>query len=433
MTPPPVRPEPVEGRTLFHRLRASTSSARTVLALGVTLSCTSLALAYEPRPITPVEVGKLPRTAEETTTLWDYLNERTEIGVGFDEIYEDNILLQDSNKQEDFLSIPEMQILFADPRGAILYGFTYEVNLYRYHRLDRNAIDHDLLAFFDYDPGGRYRIRANYDMDVDHRLIFGAEKIDITRRSSDFQRSVEHTGTLKQRYALNNTNALVQTASYSVYDDQVVSDAESDRRTFNAILDFDHDLKPGWTLFSGYQFTKTEIPGDKLKSSKTHGWRMGARYEATEIAELDSTFTVDRQKFKGGGQNTNLGFSGFWKYWAGPRTILKLGYTNAWGTSFLAGRSRYRSSRPTIDVTYELTPLVNWFGGAVYEKQKSGSEDVLPGTAATSTEGRRYSLNTGFDWQIRENSRLTLKGEYVRSKSSDYTDRILSLAFETNL
>ncbi len=433
MTRRPVRPEPVEGRTYRNALlRASTSSARTVLILGAILGCTPLVLAYEPRPITPVEVGKLPRTAEETTTFWDFLNERTEIGFGFDEIYEDNLLLQDSNKQEDFLSIPEFQMLFADPRGAVLYGFNYEINLYRYHRLDRNAIDHDLLAFFDYDPGGRYRVRTNYDMDVDHRLVFGAEKIDITRRSSDFQRSVGHTGTVRQRYALNETNALVQTTSYSVYDDQTISDAETDRRMFNAILDFDHDLKPGWTLFSGYQFTKTEIPGNKLKNSKTHGWRLGARYEATEIAELDATFTIDRQKFKAGGQNTNLGFSGFWKYRAGPRTILKLGYTNAWGTSFLAGRRRYRSSRPSIEVTYELTPLMNWLGGAGYEKQKSGSGDALSGTAA-ATEGRRYSLNTGFDWQVRENSRLTLKGEYVRSKSSDYTNRILSLAFETNL
>ncbi len=390
------------------------------------------AYGYEKVP-TAVEIDKLPRFSEPAPTFWEHLRERTEIGVGFDEVYNNNILLEDNNNKEDYITTLESVILYADPKGSLLYGFQYEVNAFRYHKINANAIDHDFLAFVDLDPGSRFKYRLHYILDVSNRLTFGPEEIDLLRRSTDFQRSVEHTWIGKLKYALNDTNAFSSQVKYSLLDDQVVNDAETDRQQWATILDLDHALTPAWTVFTGYEFGVTHIPGNTPKDSESHLLRLGSGYELTDLIDLDVVFKVGRKEFDDGKQDTQFGFGIDWTHEIGPRTTVKLGFTDEQVTSFAAGRRQFRSTRPTLGIDYALTPLVKWSGDLSFEKQESGGEDALAGNSPTSTKSSRYQLKTGFLWQVREQAHVTLDYRLVRSKTSDYTNQIVGLGFEMEI
>lgn len=379
-----------------------------------------------------VDVTKLSREAPESTSFWEFLKERTQLGYGFDETLNDNLFLQDNNKVEEYISTLEAEVFFSDPRGTFLYGFDYEVNAYRYHRNNSNAIDHDAGFFATINPGGRYKFDLNYRMKTHNSLIFGVEGIDVIRRSSDFQRQVNHTWSSSLTYALNDTNYLVPSASYSLFDDQSREDANSDRKAFSAAADIDHDLKPGWTVFTGYGFGDAQIPGNKIKNSTTHSLRLGTKYALTEIVDLDFLLTFGRVTFDSGQRDSAFSIEGKWSYKAGPRTTVLLKYKDGAGTSFTAGRLKFRSSAPSGEIAYDLSKLTKLTLKADYEKQHSSGQDALVGTPATSITSQRYGLGAGILWQIREKTKVTVDYNYSRSKTADYTNRFVTVGMEGN-
>lgn len=392
------------------------------------------ALAYEvTRPIGPTDLDSLRRSIPESESFVDFFKERIVLAVGLDEIIDDNVFLQDNNKQEDFITYLESQILFADPRGALFYGVAYEVNAFRYHKRNQNAIDHDLKIFLDVETAGRAQYHAEYKLETSNSLLLGPEGIDILRRNSDFQQSVEHRWIARMSYALNETNALVPQIEYSLFDDQSQNDANTDRKILNAILDVDHDLKPEWVVFGGYRFRDTLFPGNRLKDSQGHGVRLGTRYELTEVLKLSLVSTFEHREWEGGqqGNDLNLDFSG--TYQLGPRTEVTLGYVDKQVPSFTSTRLQFRNTIPSLEIVYELTPLTKLKAGAVYEKQRSGGKDVFGGAAATTAISRRYGLNLGLDWQFRENAHFTLDYSFGRSKTSDYTHHVWGFGIETEL
>lgn len=391
-------------------------------------------LPVNEHPPVAYEIDKLPREAEKPSEgFWEFMRIRTKFGAGFEEHFNDNLRLQDNNKQEEWISTLEGEVFFNDPRGSLLYGLDYEVNARRYHHTNGNSIDHDFRAFLDFDPRSRTQYRLNYRMDVNNTLLFGPEQIDIIRRSADFQRQVKHQITGKLRYALNDTNALVPQVHYELFDDQAVNDADTDRREWQAILDADHDLKPGWTLFGGYEFDEVEIPGDRLKDSDAHSVRLGTRYELTDLSKLDLTFKLEERAFKSSKRNTDPGFEGRWKYQLGPRTLLDLRYTDQSLISYTAGRTRFRSRNPSLRVKYELTPLTTLNFSADYERQRSSGKDVVSGVSPTSVASSRYGLSAGIDWQLREKSHIIFEHRFQRSRTNDYTNHLWIFQFETEL
>ena len=396
-----------------------------------------LSWGYERSVIKPtpkeIETEKLPRTAEEPESFWDFLKERTHVGYGIEEIYNDNLFLQDNNKRYELISTLEGEIFFADPRGAVLYGVDWEVNARHYHRNEKNGVDHDVNAFFDLDPGGRYRFRQDYRLDVNNSLTFGTEEIDFIRRSTDIHRSVKHTWTSKLQYALNETNSLVPQFVYSIFDDQVIDDADLDYRELKGIVDADHDLKPDWVVFTGYEFDKLDIPGDKVKSSMAHEARLGTRYELTDLAKLELLFKLVWREFHDKTRSTDPSFKGHWKYQAGPRTIFNLSYTDGNESSLAAGKRQFHSSSPAGDIVYELTPLTKLTLKANYEKQRTSAQDFLEESSATATRSSRYNLAAEILWQIREHVHAELSYGFSRSKTSDQTDRIFRFVFEAEL
>ncbi len=379
------------------------------------------------------DLKRLRGSGEEADSLLEFFKHRTHLGVGVEERYDTNILLDRRDaEREDYVSTLESRALFADPRGALLYGIEGEVYAYRYHILTKNAIDENLRSFIDFDPGGRIQFHSEYYLVVANSLVLGADGGDILRRSTDFQRSVEHTGIGSLRYALNETNALASKVDYSVYDDQTVNDAATDRRRFHATLDLDHDLTPTWILFGGYSFQDTFIPGEKTKNTKIHSGRFGVRHDLREGEKerLEATLELQRSEFHVGTTATDLSFTGSWTHELSPRTSFKLGYEDTHGTSFSAGRLRYRNRKPSVTILYQLTPLMDLSGGGEYSLQTSGSKDAVPGSTATAEKNTTLNLFAELKWQIREQTRIDLKYKYGRSPTRDYTAQDTELKIE---
>jgi len=419
-------------------LRCAFQAALCVLAALPLWTIPGVSWAYQPT-LSEKEVGsstldlkKLRGGEEEPESLLDFFKRRTRIGAGFEEEFNSNILIQDNARQEDIISTLESALVFADPRGNLLYGMQYEVNAYRYHRANRNAIDHDLVSFADFDTGGRLQFHLEHVLVARNSLVLGADGGDILRRSSDFQRTVEHVGMGSIRYALNETNALVPKVDYSLFDDQSVFDASTDRKRLRAIFDLDHDLTPAWTVFGGYSFQDISVPGERVKDSDTHAARLGVRHDLGSGEEnLEATLEAQHAEFKEGQAFSDLGFTGKWTHEAGPRTKLTLGYSDLHDTSFSIGRFRYRAQSPSFKILYQWTPLVDLEAGAVYTRQSSGGKDIVPGNNLVSDIQKQYSLITGFHWQMREQTRVNLDYRYTRSTSRDYTQHTVHLQFET--
>ena len=384
----------------------------------------SNAWASERPSLLTIDVDQLPRTSEKPESIKEFFKERTIFALGFDEVFDSNVFLKDNDAQEDYVTYLESQVAFIDPRGTIVYGLTHEINAFRYHIKNQNAIDHDFRAFFDIDPGGRYQFRSNYKLITANRLVLGPGSIDVIRRYSGFQRQVEHTWDAKLRYALNDTNGLVPQAEYSLLDDQAVFDADTDRKTLKAIIDLDHDLKPDWTLYGGYEFDDVILPARELKSSENHGARLGLRHELTKTTDLDLLLKFEHRRWRTDQQGNNLSFFGNWTRELGPRTTLALSYVDERIPSYAASRLQFRSVRPGLQLVYELTPLTIFKAGAGYEKQRSSGQDVLKESPATTVTSSRYSFKAGLDWQFREKAHMTLDYSFARSKTGDYTQHV---------
>lgn len=381
---------------------------------------------------TPLDLKQLRGGEEESESLLEFFKRRTRIGAGFKEGFNNNILLQDNRRQEDYISTLESAVVFADPRGDLLYGIQYEVNAYRYHRIDRNAIDHDLVTFADFDTGGRFQFHLEHVLVAKNSLVLGAETGDILRRSPDFQRTVEHVGLGSIRYALNETNALVSKMDFSVFDDQSLADASTDRKRLRAIFDLDHDLTRTWTLFGGYSFRDISVPGEEGKDSDTHAARLGVRHAlGAEGEDLEATLEGQHTEFQEGQSFSDLGFIGKWTHEAGPRTKLHLAYSDLHDTSFSKGRLRYRTQSPSLKISYQWMPLIALEAGGAYTRQSSGGKEIFPGSGLHSDIQKLYSLIGALHWQVREQTRIHLFYSYNRSTSRDYTQHVLHLQFET--
>lgn len=400
--------------------------------LGLILGVSSTAWGFDADPYKPItapanELATPQITAAdifkkgEPESLFKFFAERTQIGLGYDLVYSDNILLEDNLKRDDYIQTVESVILFADPRGSILYGAQYEVNAFRYTKSDANAIDHDLVTFFDLDPGGRTKLRTTYTLEVKNGLTFGNFDEDLLRRGTDFQQTVEHEWNGRLHYALTLQNALTGGVSWTLFDDQTANDAGTDRKTLKGTLDFEHALTPTWTLFGGGLFEDIQVPGDVSKNDNAYGARLGVRHEVRLTERLDATLEIKRPQFEGQERDTDVNFSGFWEHLLNPRTKFKLGYSDTRKTSFVTGRTQFRSRSPSLVVTYDLTPRTVLNVSGRFEKQK-----------ATDELQKQYNLRAGLKWQVREQAHVTLEYSNTRSTTRDITSHIASLGVEVS-
>jgi len=382
-----------------------------------------------------IDIAKIPRTAEEPETFWDFLKDRTRIGYGFEETYNSNLFLQDNNKQNEYISTLESEIFFADPRGALLYGLDWEVNAFHYHQTNVSAINQDVGAFFDYDPGGRYKFGVDYKLTVRNDLLFTPDQGDIIRRHLDgkFERTVSHHVNSKLNYALNETDSLTPQVDYDYSDLQINDDSGADRRVFKAIIDLDHDFKPGWTVFVGSEHQDIMIPGNKLKNDSVYAARLGTDYELTGVTDLKFLFKVERHEFQDGQSQTNASYSFGWNYRPGPRTTVDFTFEDKRVASFAQNRRQFRSIAPSGSLAYDLTPLTKLTLSSGYTRQTSTTEDLLPGSFGGNIKSTFYNIGPHIQWQIREKSKIVLYYSFSRSKTNDYTDHLIGFQLEAEL
>ncbi len=374
--------------------------------------------------------GTAPLTSEKPESFFQFFSERTQVGYGWDGTFNDNVFLEDNRRVEDYINTLEGVLFFNDPRGGLLYGSQWEVNAFRYMRSDRNAIDHDVVTYIDYDPGSRLQFHFTHTLDISNRLVFGAPGVDILRRSKDFQRTVEHTFEQRLRYALTEDNGLVGRMSYSLFDDQAISDASTDRKLFKTSLDLDHSLTRTWTVFGGALFEDRDVPGDKLKSSTSYGGRLGARYELSRTERFDGLVELTRPKGKGKEVTTDLDYAIGWSHELGPRILLRLDLKDSRVTSFSSGRTDFRIRMPSFKVQHELTPLIKVSFGGLYEKQKSSRKNVTSGGTGTSQVNKLWGASLGLEWQVREQVHITFDYVHKRSTTQDYTNKVATLGIE---
>ena len=369
----------------------------------------------------------LPLPKEEPENFWQFLNQRTQIGYGAEAEYNDNIFLRDNNRQDDFINTLEGVLFFNDPRGALLYGSQWEVNAFRYMHQARNAINHDVVSYFDFDPGGRYQIHFTHFLDARNSLVFGAPGVDLLRRSTDFQRSVEHRFEPRFRYALNEDDALLAQMSYSIFDDQVQNDASTDRRIFKSSLDWNHSLTRTWSVYAGALYEDRYVPGDKLKSSTSTGARLGGHYDLTRSEAFKALVEVERPKTRNKKPSTDVNYSVSWAHALNPRTDLEITLTDARRTSFISGRTDFRSRAPSFLIGYALTPLVTASLTGSYETQKTSSRNIGSGSPKPN---KSWVLGLNLTWQIREQVKINLFYNHRRSTTRDTTNRVLHLQLE---
>ena len=251
----------------------------------------------------------------------------------------------------------------------------------------------------------------------------GFRPLALLRRSVDFQRSVEHRFEPRVRYALNEDDALIGQINYSLFDDQVVNDASTDRRTFKSTLDWNHNLTRTWSVYAGALFEDRDIPGDKLKSSAAYGGRMGGRYDVTRTEAFKALVEIEHSKLHHRKAATDVNYTVSWAHELTPRTHFEAGLTDGRRTSFSGGRTSFRSRVPTLVLNYALTPLVNVSLHSLYERQK----------ALRTLNGeyhRFWDLGLTLTWQIREQLKFNLFYDHRRSTSRDYTNRVLHLQLE---
>ena len=382
-------------------------------------------------PFKPLDEEKKaePLSPHRDGGLWEFLSERVEIGYGTDQQFNDNLFLQDNDRKEELVSTIESVLAFYDPRGALLYGSQWEINAYRFMKSNANAIDHDVVSFIDWDPGGRYRLHLTHTVQTENRLVFGAPGVDLLRRSGgDFQPSATHSFEPRVTFFINEDDAVIGKATYTLFDDQVKEDASTDRKLFKGTLDWNHNITRTWSVYAGALYREDHVPGDKLKNLTAWGGRVGARYQLTLNETFEALVELDRPKTRGRERNNDLNYSFSWGHLLGPRADFKLGLTDARRTSFTAGRTQFRSRSPSFEFNYQLTPLVTTNVTGLLEKQKSS-------VAGNSITGRGevnkfWSLQGGFKWQLREQLSATFSYNHSRSTTRDYTNRVVTAGFE---
>ncbi len=386
-------------------------------------------------PIMPENIEDLPRKAEPSDSLFSYFKDRTQIAYGFEENYRDNLLSQDNNKVEEFISTLEGEIFFSDPRGSVLYGLDYEVNFRRYYFKRVQAADQDFHAFLDIDPGGRYKYGVRYDFTVDNSFTFGVNKpgVDTIQRSTQLIRDHSHNFGASYRYALNDTNSLIPSATYSI--DQTVRPVTlkfADRTVFTAALDIDHDLNPNWIISGGYGFEDLRIPTDSRKDAQSHGIHAGLQYELSEITSLETEFSIIRREFKTGKISTGPASSLQGTHLLNPRTFLAFNYTNSNIPSYSAASLEFQNSSFSGSTTYELTPLVKVTLGGTYDRKTPKKNSSLPGgaTPQSTKASNQFSLKTTVEWDVRDSLHVSLFYTYFRAKESDLTSNNVVLQIE---
>jgi hypothetical protein len=396
------------------------------VALGLAFGCPVaeakdfLPLAFQEAPST---FETLPqRSGKESSSLWEYFRERTKIGLGYEFVFDDNVLKESrARQQEDFISTLEAQIFFAGAKGMLDAQATYEVNAFRYHRLDANAINHDASVSFQWDPGGPWVYGLQYDLDVNNRLVITTlESGDLFRRSDNFQPQVVHRWSGDLSYAFSERDKVKLSASYRLTDDQTPNDQNTDRKDLATGGSWEHALWERWFLTTGYEFQDVEVPGNPARDASLHLAKVGLKYQIKEEAEIAGIFKAGRRLIEESGSSTETAFELNSQYPIPitPRWSAKLNYKDTRDISSLADRSITRRRHYQLDLLYELTPLVKLSGMTQYVKTQSIGV---------------YALESGLSWQIRPKLSLTLKGRYERSKTQHYTDRQMMLEFTGEL
>ena len=358
---------------------------------------------------------------QSSDSFFEFFAKRTRIGYGAEFLYDSNVDLQDNQRQSDFKGTLENVVLFADPRGPLLYGFQYEVNAFRYMRRNANAVNHDLVTFIDLDPGGPTQYRMGYTVVIDHSFVFGDEEIDVLRQNPKLSQTSAQTFSGRVSHALNRSNKLALNSIYRKFDDHIVNDSDTDRNTWDSTLDWERDLVPTWLLVSGISYQEIEIPGNESKNSDQYGGRLGVRHEVTRFETLSATFSLDRNRVRGSKRSTDPNFRAQWERELNRRTRMLVSYLDARTTSFSTGRTRFRSRSPTMSLVYQLTPRLDLSLNGNYTWQRSSRSDVVPGSTERTLQ-TLYSVKPGLAFQVQEQLRVLLNYTYRRSRTRDYSD-----------
>lgn len=389
----------------------------------------------------PVFIG------EEPETFLQYLKKRTRLGVGFDETYNNNALLNDNSPDKEYITTLESLVTFVDPRGPLTLGGSYEVNAFRHHRRRRAAINHDVKTFVEYDTGRRILCKLDYALETTNRLVRapgeneeGDEddpfEFDVVRRSGDFQQQVTHVWTSTIDYALDEVDTLTSKTKFDLLDDQAVDDETTDRRIIETKLDLTRQLREKLKGTAGYTFTDTTILNKEVNSTGRHLGSLKAEYDFNDFFSANGGVFFSRtysQETLGKSKKRFAPFGGF-KFTLKPggalpqKAELRLKYTDETKNSFLKvdGPVLTRTRKPSAKLTYTLTPKVSLEAEWTREFLK---QEALSGGVGTR-DTRLYSLDFLMKWQAMEQGSFELDYSRKRNGTSDTTQAVVTLGFE---
>jgi len=421
-----LHPARAEGQTLSY------AEAQTLLenARGGTLETPERLIQV------PSGLFSSEESVSEGISWVDYIRERLHVAFGYDLQVTDNLLLEEEDPFHELISTPEAEILFADPRGDLLYGAQYENNSTYYHRLATWGFSHDAKLFFDVTPKARYQYGATYRIDItESPTIAGEDFDDVRRNANELFRVVQHAGVVKFKYDLNPTNSLRPELSYVNRDDQTNVDAGQDRRTFAARVDWDHDLTPLWTIFGGYEYEDLNILHDKTKDTQTHSGRVGFKYKASELSKADFLMKIGQGSFGSGQSTDELEFAFNWDRQLSERTKMTVSYQDNKTASFLAGRETFRSYGPGIEMKHQLTPLISVNPKLSWRRHLT--EGSTTGASAADVEREFYRAKVEFEWKLADGTKMTAGYDFLRSfgntAGTDYEENRILFGFEREL
>jgi len=405
--------------------------------LGANSLADLAAFAETERTVNLNNYGWEEQQLEHSESWKEYILKRTQLAAGYDYAYTDNLFLEEHDPDPGITQTIEALIFFADPRGSLLYGWRWEFNGTHHLRDAVWGFNHDVLAFWDYTPDSRYQYGFTYQLDITESPTISDDDVDLTQiDAKNLIRTVKHTLASEYKYQLNQTNALVPSIAYSLFDNQSNDDGTQDRRTFDFSVDIDHDLSPLWTASAGYGFTDTDVLHNVDKDSTSHAARFGLDYEVSELSEMDLLFKLTRSEFGGGLEDTALETSWNWKRKFGERTNMTVGYTDKQSSSFQTEELQFRTVGPKFELEYELTPFVGVAGTGAWRHRKADGD--LAGNSGSGQTTDIYRLGAMLEWQATDKTVITAEYRFRRQlvgedRPGDYIENIFIFGIEKEI
>jgi len=387
----------------------------------------ALVLAHVPcalaQALPAASPAALVSSEEQAGGLREFFRQRTRWGIGFDEVYDQNIFLtRGASRQDDLATTLESQIAFADPRGNWLYGASYEVNAFRHHRLDHNGVDHEMRAYAHYTPIGRYRLVFSDEFRVDDRLVAETKQQDVIRRFANVTRQWTNQLGMEATYDVDRVTVGRLKYGWGWLSDDAPDSAQVDNFSNDLSLTLHRDLTRQWTIFCGYSFGDVAFPDAPAKDSTRHGGLCGVTYAMDP--ETTATFQADvtQRSVEDGQSSLELDLDVKFSRVLTPRTLWTAEFQRRNVPSAGSSAQIFESNLAAFHFSHTLSQKISVSWGGRYEHQDRQAKQT-----------DRWQAEAGFTWQIRPEVACAVQYGYQLFSQEDISGHTATFGIEAQL